>query len=113
MTDLGEIAANPDWLPHEINHSKRQVRFLKIDRSRIKERDFLANLTRAEAEAWVSFDDVMAMKPENAPVSFIFHSGFCRSTLLLHALDVPRTSLGLNEPGVLNSLAGGGSVTLI
>ena len=39
------------------------------------------------------------------PLHFIFHTGFCCSTLLARALDVPGVSMGLKEPAVLASFA--------
>jgi hypothetical protein len=39
------------------------------------------------------------------PIHFIFHTGFCCSTLLARALDVPGVSMGLKEPAVLVSFA--------
>jgi hypothetical protein len=34
----------------------------------------------------------------------VFHTGLCCSTLLIRALNLPGRSIGLNEPGILNSL---------
>jgi hypothetical protein len=40
------------------------------------------------------------------PVHFIFHTGFCCSTLLARAFDIPGVAMGLKEPTILSFLAG-------
>jgi hypothetical protein len=42
---------------------------------------------------------------EAGPLHFIFHTGFCCSTLLTRALDIPGVCMGLKEPSVLASFA--------
>jgi hypothetical protein len=37
------------------------------------------------------------------PIHFIFHTGYCCSTLIARALDIPGVSMGLKEPAVLLS----------
>jgi hypothetical protein len=99
-----QIAANPEWLPHRIDARRRQVQFMRFTRAQLEGRAFLAD-QRGVAEAWLSYDAVLAMRPQALPARFIFHSGFCRSTLLLQALCGSGRALGLNEPEILNSLA--------
>ncbi|MBY0343960.1 MAG: hypothetical protein K2Q29_08905 [Sphingomonadales bacterium] len=100
-----QIAANPEWLPHHIDARQRQVQFVRFSRAVLEGRAFLANQT-GEAEAWFGYDAVIAMRPaQTLPGRFIFHSGFCRSTLLLQALCGSGRAMGLSEPGILNSLA--------
>lgn len=53
---------------------------------------------RAEVEA-------LATSAPEGPLHFIFHTGFCCSTLLVNALTVPGRTMGLKEPIVLNDLA--------
>lgn len=99
-----QIAASPEWLPNRIDMRRRQVQFVRFTRADLEERGFLAN-RQGRAETWLGFDVVTAMRPASEQPRFIFHSGFCRSTLLLQALCGSGRALGLNEPEILNSLA--------
>ncbi|UIP07700.1 hypothetical protein LY632_04685 [Erythrobacter sp. SDW2] len=105
MKDLSAIVADPNWLPHEIDAAGRKVRFLKLHPDVFRSRGFLAEVRSAQTEAWVGFDQLLAMQPLAGPVHFIFHSGFCRSTLLLQAVGAATRASCLNEPGILNGLA--------
>lgn len=104
MTSLEELESNPDWVPNQIDLPNNRVQFVKFGRTEREGRDFLA-LQKGQAEQWVSVGDLLAMQPLAGPVGFVFHSGFCRSTLLLRALNVPGKTTGLNEPEIFNSLA--------
>ena len=57
----------------------------------------------------ISFDQVSEWEIEPSPLHFIFHTAFCRSTLLARALNIPGISIGMSEPGIIASLASGGS----
>lgn len=104
MASAEQIAANPEWLPQRLDTRRRAVQFVRFTRAAFEDRTFLAD-QRGEAEAWLPIDTVLAMRPETLPPRFIFHSGFCGSTLLLRALCGSQRALGLNEPGILNDLA--------
>lgn len=78
--------------------------FVRFTRDEMKAHEFLAN-QRGKDQQWVSIKDLHGASLQTGPVSFIFHSGFCRSTLLLRALGVEGKVLGLNEPEILNSLS--------
>jgi hypothetical protein len=65
---------------------------------------FLANQQGGDQQ-WVPIDDLRGAGLQTGPVQFIFHSGFCRSTLLLRALCPEGRVFGLNEPEIINSLA--------
>ena len=104
------IAADPAWLPHRIDWAAKRMQFLKLERETLGEPGFLADRKPAgpQAEAWLSLDRVAAMNPESGPLHFVFHTAFCRSTLLTRALDRPGTVASLNEPHILAALAGAG-----
>nr|WP_298925934.1 hypothetical protein [uncultured Erythrobacter sp.] len=110
MTSLADIAANPNWLPHRVDWSARQVEFLKINDGQLTKPGFLADHQpeAASAKAIVSVDDVLAMNVETGPLHFIFHTAFCRSTLLSKALNIEGVSAGLSEPGIFANLSGAG-----
>ena len=110
MTDPRTIEADPAWLPHRIDAGYRRVEFLRIPRAQLSSAQFLADRTPASPadRATLSFEDVLAMRPRTGPLHFIFHTAFCRSTLLARALDIPGISVGLSEPGIIGSLVQAG-----
>jgi hypothetical protein len=107
------LAADPAWLPHRIDLAERRVMFLRIARAQVVEHGFLAEREGAAESAWMPLDQYAALASHSAPAHFVFHTGFCRSTLLIRALDIPGTSVGLNEPGILNSLVKAGSAAAV
>lgn len=54
-------------------------------------------LKRTEAIAKVKRDN---------PLHFIFHSAFCASTMFARGFNLPRVSMGLKEPVLLNDIVG-------
>lgn len=104
MAKIAQLETDPSWIPHQIATERRQVEFVRFGRSALEDPGFLANQP-GEASVWLSFEEVLALRPAEGPMHFIFHSGFCRSTLLLHALTAQNRVTGLNEPEILNSLA--------
>ncbi|MEL1249126.1 hypothetical protein [Aurantiacibacter gilvus] len=111
MPDPSEIAADPRWLPHRIDAGQRRVQFVRIERARLAEPAFLADIDADSAaeQAWLSFDDVMALEPVTGPLHFIFHTAFCRSTLLVRALEMPGVAAGLSEPAIIAQLYNAGA----
>lgn len=110
MSDARTIEADPAWLPHRIDVATRQVEFLRITRAELSAPAFLADRKPAAASerALLTFDVVARMQPRTGPVHFIFHTAFCRSTLLVRALDIPGVAVGLSEPGIIASLVNAG-----
>ncbi|RPF70686.1 hypothetical protein [Aurantiacibacter spongiae] len=105
-----QLAADPAWLPHALDLAARRVRFLRLPRETLGERTFLHERQPAspDEEASASFAEVAEMNVASGPVHFLFHTAFCRSTLLARALDVPGVSVGLSEPGILGALVSAG-----
>jgi hypothetical protein len=81
-----------------------------IPREELAKSTFLADRKpqTPEDEAWLPLDDVLAMQPETGKLHFVFHTAFCRSTLLVRALDMPGVSAGLSEPGIIAALVNAG-----
>lgn len=99
-----QIEREPEWLPHSFDGETGRIMFVRFDRAAAGHHGFLV-ATPAQPSAWVELDAVMAMQPVPGPAGLIFHSGFCRSTLLLRALSVAGHTATLNEPEIFNSLA--------
>ncbi|MBX7531825.1 hypothetical protein K3165_02670 [Qipengyuania sp. 1XM1-15A] len=109
MADTNTIENDPCWLPHRIDVPARQLEFIRVERDELSAQGFLADREPgAEGRALAPWDEVIAMKPESGKLHFIFHTAFCRSTLLVRALDAPGTSVGLNEPGIIASMVNAG-----
>ena len=111
MTDAATLCADPLWLPHKADYVRREIAFVRITPDRLAQTAFLADhQPQSDSEvASVSFDAVMAMQPETGPLHFLFHTAFCRSTLLVRAVNAAPRISGLSEPGIIASLAGGGA----
>jgi len=105
MTNLTEIKSDPDWIPHELDQHNGQVSFVKIDRETTESHGFLADVADIQTEALVPVEEVVSLELKPSPIRYIFHSGFCRSTLLLRSVQYRGRSVCLNEPEILNSLA--------
>lgn len=110
MPSLSDIASDPAWLPHHVDMQARRVAFLRIDPQSYAQPGFLADRQPASPDeaASVGFDELAGLKIETGPLHFIFHTAFCRSTLLARALNIPGASFGLSEPGIFASLTNAG-----
>lgn len=104
MATLHDILTCPHWLPHEIDPAGKMMLFVRLAPEQFTAHQFLANQDGNERQ-WVTIDDLRGADLHTGPVQFIFHSGFCRSTLLLRALCPEGKVFGLNEPEIINSLA--------
>lgn len=109
MTDLHMIESDPSWLPHRLDMAGQWVEFIRAPRSTLADRGFLADRDPPESDRIkLGWDDVLSMAPAKGRIHFIVHSAFCRSTLLVRALDAPGTVTPLNEPGIIASLVNAG-----
>ncbi|MCD1621827.1 hypothetical protein [Citromicrobium bathyomarinum] len=106
MSDAKTLAADPHWLPHRIDPVAGTMEFLRVERAALADTGFLADRT-GQARA-LPLAEVQGLSPETGPLHFIFHTAFCRSTLLVRALDIPGVSAGLSEPGIIASLVNAG-----
>ena len=111
MSTSSEILSDARWLPHAFDPVRGAIDFVRIERARLSEPAFLADAkpARPADRATLALEDIRtATAEEGAPLHFIFHTAFCRSTLLVRALEIPGLSAGLSEPGIIASLAGAG-----
>ena len=99
-----QVRADPRWLPHTFDPANGMLAFLQTPRARLSQTAFLADLGGEGGYKGAQLP-LAALgtltSPGNAPVTFIFHTAFCRSTLLVRALEQPGISTGLSEPGII------------
>ncbi|MXP13413.1 hypothetical protein GRI44_01420 [Altererythrobacter confluentis] len=108
-TDL--LVSDPDWIPHGIDIKSGIAHFLRFPASAFAGEGFLADYTPETAldTATISLDELAAMQPEAGPLHFIFHTAFCRSTLLARVMNIDGVATGMSEPGIIASLASAGN----
>lgn len=96
----------PEWLAHRFDESSRTFRFIPCSREERASVPFLTDDYLPPRE-WRSLlqSDVQAFR-QQAPLHFIFHSGFCCSTLLGKCFDLPGLATGFSEPLILNDIVG-------
>lgn len=111
MKSIDELIADPAWFPDTIYVEQRFLDCHKVSRPLLEECSFLDQrmTARCSERTQVAFSyeilDEIARKPMKCPVNFIFHTSFCRSTLMAQALHMDGISFSLKEPGILLSLA--------
>jgi hypothetical protein len=102
-----ESTLAPEWLAHRYDESTDQVRFVDYDRATRARVPFLID-QYLPPRPFRALDRAQARQaaPATAPVHFIFHSGFCCSTLLAACFDQPGLATAFSEPMILNDLVG-------
>ena len=98
---------DPRWLAHRYDESTDQVRFVDYGRQERSEVPFLTD-EYLPARNFRAFgrNEARAAAPATAPLHFIFHSGFCCSTLLAACFDQPGLATTFSEPVILNDAVG-------
>jgi len=105
----GDVARDSLWLPHRYDPEHDAIHFLHVDRATHGASTFLTDtyLPGDAAKLIVRREEcAAAARAGAAPLHFILHSGYCCSTLLARALDLPGRSMGLKEPQILNDIVG-------
>ncbi|QLC25497.1 hypothetical protein HFP57_11015 [Parasphingopyxis algicola] len=97
-----------EWLAHRYDETIDGFHFVHLPRDSHADIAFLSDeyLPDTLERAILSRAQIAAALPEPAPLHFIFHSGFCCSTLLTRALNQRGLATGLSEPTVLRDLVG-------
>lgn len=103
------VFSDPEFFPVRLDAAKGTLAFVRAKRSRLSELSFLdGRLRLSDLEPFeVSIASLLeAAPPEGArDRHFIFHSGFCGSTLFARCLDRTGACLALKEPGLLSDLS--------
>jgi hypothetical protein len=102
------IASDPQWLAHRYDDRQNAFHFVHAPRHVHREVIFLSDeyLPADIGRRVVPRDQALAEPMEEAPLHFIFHSGFCCSTLLARAFDLEGISMGLKEPVIMQDVVG-------
>ncbi|MEO1969742.1 MAG: hypothetical protein ABGW87_13655 [Sphingomonadaceae bacterium] len=111
MSDFTKIVTDPEWILHRYDAASDRFQFIHTSIDTIRSETFMADIKPLSDShsMWVNAMELTQISIPTVPVHFIFHTAFCRSTLLVSALDIPSVSFGLSEPAVLNDLAMAGA----
>lgn len=99
---------DPAWFPRRLGFAHDAAVFTRTTREELSAQPFLVDecwdRSQADSAALPLQAVRQAPKPERAP-GFIWHTGFCCSTLIAACLDWPGLSVSLKEPVALVDLA--------
>lgn len=109
LEDWSAYVRDPTWLPHYYDPFRDTLIFARLPRETQRALPFIdPRFVKHEIESQpvpISQLPADVTRREAGSLHYIFHTGFCCSTLLTRALDIPGVSMGLKEPGVLASFA--------
>ena len=108
MPDTNDIINDPEWLPHDYDPASDRILFIRLSQQARQSLTFLAEAPVGDASnaQWIAGDQLRSARFDSVPVHFIFHSAFCRSTLLVRAFGTLNGISGQSEPKILHALAG-------
>jgi hypothetical protein len=109
VTAEPDFFADPAWFPEGFEPGTGEFKFVSADRAELAAQTFLderwdrakANHARAKTAGLIA--RLGAHRPQPR---FIWHTGFCCSTLLAKAFENPGRNLSLCEPQILVDIAG-------
>lgn len=112
--DFRTVLTDPLWFLDAVDPAGGRFSFVKTSRALLRQSAFLDHRMSAAAPARADFTlsagelaAIRELQAAEAPAGFIFHTSFCRSTLLARALHREGAAFSLKEPGALVSLAHG------
>lgn len=104
---IDSILQNPNWWPHRYDPIRDEVHFIKANRDDHRAAVFLTDdYLKSRQSPHAVKRKLATAEATTGPIHFIFHSGYCCSTLLARAFDIPGRSMGLKEPVILNDIVG-------
>jgi hypothetical protein len=103
-----DIVADPEWLAHRYDEQGDAFQYRHVTRARHAEVGFATDdyLGKEPNPVVIRREEAARLLGERAPIHFIFHSAYCASTMLVRALDVPSSAMGISEPVILNDMVG-------
>jgi hypothetical protein len=106
--DAARIVADPEWLAHRYDECQDSFRYRHVTRARHAEVGFATDdyLGKEDKPVILPREGAAGLLTGEAPLRFIFHSAYCASTMLVRALDVPGSAMGISEPVILNDMTG-------
>jgi hypothetical protein len=103
------ILRDPAWLPHAYDAAADALTFAYLPREKQRGATFLFDdklgETKKSPPIPLSALPLARLRAEARPIHFIFHTGYCCSTLLCRALDVPGVSMALKEPQIMYAIS--------
>ncbi len=104
--DPSLLLSDPHWFADDLDLENRVLRFVRVDRALLSDTPFLdERMDRTgRATAALPLDDATGTSGPAPRLHFIWHTAFCLSTLIAHALDMPGENLSLREPRILMNL---------
>src|SRR5688572_22418978 len=102
------IVADPEWLAHRYDERQDTFHYRHLTRARHAEVGFATDdyLGKEDNPVILPREEAARLLAGEAPLHFVFHSAFCASTMLVRALDVPGSAMGISEPVMLNDMTG-------
>lgn len=103
-----QIVADPEWLAHRYDEEGDAFQYRHVTRGRHAEVGFAIDdyLGKEANPVVIRREEAARLLGEQGPIHFIFHSAFCASTMLVRALDIPGSAMGISEPVILNDMVG-------
>tara|TARA_R110002033_G_scaffold29586_5_gene66185 strand:- start:1553 stop:2587 length:1035 start_codon:yes stop_codon:yes gene_type:complete len=105
---LSEIVNDPLRLVHRYDETNDQFRYVTVPRALHRQSAFLTDEHFPDNIETVALqrEDTLPYCRPRSPLHFIFHSGYCCSTMLARAFDIEGIAMGLKEPVILNDMIG-------
>lgn len=102
------MLSDPLWHPRFFDPKSNVLEFVRLAPDRFASPEFLADHQPASNEdiARVGKADFVNASVQEGALHFVFHTAFCRSTLLIRALNASSAIAGMNEPGLIAALCG-------
>lgn len=103
-----QIVSDPEWLAHRYDEQADSFHYRRVTRARHAEVGFATDdyLGKEDKPVVIRREEAASLLAAQGPLHFIVHSAFCASTMLVRALDVPGSAMGISEPVILNDMAG-------